>query len=54
MFVHGGWFHILGNMLFLFLSGPFIEDRYGRPIFAALYCSLDGRLAVHAAHEPGA
>ena len=53
MFVHGGWFHLLGNMLFLFLSGPFIEDRYGRPIFAALYF-LSGMagLAAHAAHEP--
>ncbi len=37
MFVHGGWLHLLGNMLFLFLSGPFIEDLYGRPLFAALY-----------------
>ncbi len=36
-FVHGGWIHLLGNMLFLFLSAPFIEDLYGRPLFAALY-----------------
>jgi membrane associated rhomboid family serine protease len=36
-FVHGGWIHLLGNMLFLFLTGPFIEDLYGRPLFAVLY-----------------
>jgi membrane associated rhomboid family serine protease len=38
-FVHAGWFHLLGNMLFLFLSGPFIEDLYGRPLFAGLYAT---------------
>lgn len=37
MFMHGGWLHLLGNMLFLFLSGPFLEDRYGRALFAAVY-----------------
>ena len=36
-FVHGGWLHLLGNMLFLFLTAPFIEDLYGRPLFAVLY-----------------
>jgi len=37
MFVHAGWLHLLGNMLFLFLTGPFIEDLFGRPLFAVLY-----------------
>jgi membrane associated rhomboid family serine protease len=37
MFVHAGWLHLLGNLLFLFVSGPFVEDLFGRPIFAALY-----------------
>lgn len=36
-FLHAGWLHLLGNMLFLFLSGPFIEDLYGRPLFSGLY-----------------
>lgn len=36
-FLHGGWLHLLGNMLFLFLSGPFVEDLYGRPLFGGLY-----------------
>lgn len=37
MFVHAGFFHLLGNLLFFFLSGPFIEDVFGRPLFAMLY-----------------
>ena len=37
MFVHAGWLHLLGNLLFLFVSGPFVEDLFGRPIFVALY-----------------
>jgi membrane associated rhomboid family serine protease len=36
-FVHAGWLHLLGNMLFLFLTGPFVEDLYGRPLFTLLY-----------------
>jgi membrane associated rhomboid family serine protease len=37
MFVHAGFFHLLFNMLFLYMTGPFIEDVWGRPLFAALY-----------------
>ncbi|HSP13876.1 MAG TPA: rhomboid family intramembrane serine protease [Thermoanaerobaculia bacterium] len=37
MFVHAGLLHLIGNMLFFFLSGPFVEDVFGRPLFAALY-----------------
>jgi membrane associated rhomboid family serine protease len=47
LFVHGGWLHLLGNMLFLFLVGPFVEDRYGRFLFAALYL-LSGAAATSA------
>ncbi len=36
-FVHAGWLHLIGNMLFLYLSGPFIEDLFGRPLFGLLY-----------------
>jgi membrane associated rhomboid family serine protease len=52
LFMHGGWLHLFGNMLFLFLSGPFIEDRYGRPLFAAFYL-LSGITATlaHGAHQ---
>lgn len=37
MFIHAGFLHLLGNMLFFYLSGPFIEDVFGRPLFAVLY-----------------
>lgn len=37
LFVHTGWLHLLGNLLMLYLSGPFIEDAFGRPIFLTLY-----------------
>jgi membrane associated rhomboid family serine protease len=31
MFMHGGWDHILGNMLFLAIFGKNVEDAYGAP-----------------------
>jgi|SRR6185436_10696421 len=37
MFIHAGLLHLLGNLLFFYLSGPFIEDVFGRPLFAMLY-----------------
>ncbi len=32
MFMHAGWLHLLGNMLFFYIAGPFMEDAYGRPL----------------------
>jgi membrane associated rhomboid family serine protease len=29
MFLHGGWMHLLGNMLFLYVFGDNVEDRLG-------------------------
>jgi len=37
MFLHGGWLHILGNMLFLFIFGNNVEDRFGRVKFLLFY-----------------
>lgn len=37
MFIHGGLLHLLGNLLLLYLTGPFIEDVWGRPIYAVFY-----------------
>lgn len=51
-FLHAGWLHLLGNMLFLFLSGPFVEDLYGRPLFTGLY--LAAAVAGAAAFAAGA
>jgi len=36
-FLHGDVFHILGNMLFLWIFGPAVEDRLGIPKFLAVY-----------------
>lgn len=38
-FMHGGFWHLFGNMLFLYLTGPYIEDVWGRPLFAGFYLS---------------
>jgi len=53
LFVHGGWMHLLGNMLFFFLSGPFLEDRFGRVLFTGFYL-VSGLLATisHATLQP--
>ncbi len=37
MFVHEGFFHLLGNMIYLFLFGACVEDLIGRPRFVAVY-----------------
>ena len=37
MFLHGGWLHLAGNMLFLWIFGNNVEDRLGRVMFALFY-----------------
>ncbi len=37
MFLHGGWLHLLGNMLFLWIFGNNVEDRLGRIPFLLFY-----------------
>jgi membrane associated rhomboid family serine protease len=37
MFLHAGWVHLLGNMLFLWIFGNNVEDRLGRGLFAMFY-----------------
>ena len=44
MFMHGGWLHILFNMLFLWIFGNNIEDSMGRGRFTLFY--LLGGLAA--------
>jgi membrane associated rhomboid family serine protease len=42
MFMHGGWFHIIGNMWFLAIFGDNVEDSMGSVRFALFYllCGL--------------
>jgi membrane associated rhomboid family serine protease len=37
MFLHGGWSHLLGNMLFLWVFGRNLEDLIGSERFAGFY-----------------
>ncbi|MFC1944844.1 rhomboid family intramembrane serine protease, partial [Chloroflexota bacterium] len=37
MFIHGGWLHFLSNMLFLWVFGDNIEDRFGRLRYLVFY-----------------
>lgn len=37
MFIHGGWLHLLGNMLYLWVFGGNIEDRFGHFKFLLFY-----------------
>ncbi len=47
MFMHGGWLHIIGNMVYLWAFGPEIEDVMGRTRFLAFYL-LGGSVASFA------
>src|SRR3978361_82558 len=37
MFLHGGWSHIIGNMLFLWAFGKSLEDAMGHSKFLSFY-----------------
>lgn len=37
MFLHGGWAHILGNMLYLWVFGDNVEEVLGTPTYLAFY-----------------
>ena len=37
MFLHGGWAHVLGNMLYLYIFGDNVEDRMGHARYLAFY-----------------
>ena len=49
MFMHGGWMHIIGNMLYLWIFGNNVEDSMGHIRFIGFYL-LCGIIAV-AAHS---
>jgi membrane associated rhomboid family serine protease len=37
MFLHGGWLHVLGNMLYLWIFGDNVEDRLGSGPYLVFY-----------------
>jgi len=47
MFMHGGWAHLGGNMLYLWIFGDNVEDRFGHAKFTIFYllCGLAATFA---------
>jgi membrane associated rhomboid family serine protease len=47
MFMHAGWVHLLGNMLYLWIFGDNVEDRLGHATFTLFYllCGLGATFA---------
>src|SRR5262245_7899183 len=47
MFMHAGWLHLGGNMLYLWIFGDNVEDRLGHATFAIFYflCGLAATFA---------
>ncbi len=54
MFMHGGWMHLLGNMLYLWIFGDNVEDRLGSVKFLLFYlvCGIAATVA-QVAVNPG-
>ena len=48
MFLHGGWMHLIGNMLFLWVFADNIEAVIGKMLFILFY--IGGGLAASGAH----
>lgn len=46
LFLHGGWMHVLSNMLFLWVFADNVEDAFGYAAFAIFYllCGIAGGL----------
>ena len=51
MFLHGGWMHLIGNMLYLWIFGNNVEDAMGHGRFVVFYL-LCGTVAVLAQALP--
>jgi membrane associated rhomboid family serine protease len=54
LFLHGSWWHLLGNMLYLWIFGSNIEDRLGPLLFIVFYLGTGvvGNL-THTFFDPG-
>lgn len=50
MFIHGGWFHVAGNLWFLWIFGRCVEASMGHVRFAAFYllCGIIAAVVVQA------
>lgn len=59
-FLHAGYLHLLGNVVYLLLFGRYVEDRLGRLLFSTVFlgCAaagniLQGFFNAYVMHEPG-
>jgi membrane associated rhomboid family serine protease len=48
MFLHGGWFHLISNMVFLWIFGDYVEAALGKLPYLLFY--LSGGIAASVAH----
>jgi membrane associated rhomboid family serine protease len=53
MFLHGGWLHLGGNMLYLWVFGDNVEDKFGHGRFLVFYliCGITATM-LHIFMEP--
>ncbi len=53
MFLHGGWMHVLGNMLYLYIFGDNVEDTLGHGRFLLFYLACGvASFAVQTGFQP--
>jgi len=54
MFLHGGWMHVLGNMLYLYIFGDNVEDTLGHGRYLLFYIACGAAsFAVQIGFQPG-
>jgi membrane associated rhomboid family serine protease len=46
IFLHGGWMHLLGNMLYLYIFGDNVEDRLGHAGYTVFFLFTGGLAAA--------
>jgi len=49
-FLHGGWMHIIGNMLYLYIFGDNVEDRLGHFSYLVFYIVCGATAALVQVH----
>jgi membrane associated rhomboid family serine protease len=50
MFLHGGWLHLVGNMIYLWIFGDNVEDRLGHVRYLVFYLVTGAGAALVHAH----
>lgn len=54
MFLHGGWVHLINNMLFLWIFGDNVEAALGKAFYPLFYiCGGVAAMATHVVLNPG-